>query len=121
MRAPAWGLPTGPRCSRSCDRRPAVLRYRRTMKLATAALAPLLIGLTGPAGLAAPTPAPATAAPRTAPPPIAGVTPVPGDYTIKNFAFTSGEKLPEVRLHYATLGTPKRDAAGRVTNAVVIL
>jgi homoserine O-acetyltransferase len=64
---------------------------------------------------------PAPAAPRAAPQPIAGVTPVPGDHTIKDFAFTGGEKLPEVRLHYVTLGTAKRDAAGRVTNAVVIL
>ena len=68
-----------------------------------------------PLGPGAPSPAPA------APQPIAGVTPVPGDYTIKDFAFTGGEKLPEVRLHYVTLGTAKRDAAGRVTNAVVIL
>jgi homoserine O-acetyltransferase len=104
------------------------------MKLATAALVPLLAGLAGlaacqdtrelpapPRHAGAPTPAPAPAAPRTAPQPIAGVTPVPGDHAIKNFAFTSGEKLPEVRLHYVTLGTPRRDAAGRVTNAVVIL
>jgi homoserine O-acetyltransferase len=104
------------------------------MKLATAALVPLLAGLTGlaacqdtrdrpapPRHAGAPPPAPAPAAPRAAPQPIAGVTPVPGDYTIKDFAFTSGEKLPEVRLHYTTLGTARRDAAGRVTNAVVIL
>jgi homoserine O-acetyltransferase len=68
-----------------------------------------------PPGPGAPSPAPAALQP------IAGVTPVPGDYTIKDFAFTGGEKLPEVRLHYVTLGTAKRDAAGRVTNAVVIL
>jgi homoserine O-acetyltransferase/O-succinyltransferase len=100
------------------------------MKLATAALVCLVPWLAAcedtrdlpapprtaaPPGPGAPSPAPA------APPPIAGVTPVPGDYTIKDFAFTGGEKLPEVRLHYVTLGTAKRDAAGRVTNAVVIL
>ncbi len=100
------------------------------MKLATAALVCLVTWLaacedtrdlpapTAPAGPGAP---PAPAAPRAAPQPIAGMTPVPGDYTIKDFAFTSVEKLPEVRLHYVTLGTAKRDAAGRVTNAVVIL
>lgn len=53
--------------------------------------------------------------------PIAGVTPVPGDFKIKNFAFTSGEKLPELRIHYMTLGTARRDAAGRVTNAVLVM
>jgi homoserine O-acetyltransferase/O-succinyltransferase len=47
--------------------------------------------------------------------------PVPGDFTIKDFTFTSGEKLPELRVHYMTLGTPRRDAAGRVTNAVLIM
>jgi homoserine O-acetyltransferase/O-succinyltransferase len=73
-----------------------------------------------PRSPALPGPGAPPAAPAV-PPPIAGVTPVPGDYTIKDFAFTGGEKLPEVRLHYVTLGTAKRDAAGRVTNAVVIL
>ncbi|HEX4418733.1 MAG TPA: hypothetical protein VH165_12570, partial [Kofleriaceae bacterium] len=53
--------------------------------------------------------------------PIAGVTPVAGDFTIKDFAFTSGEKLPELRIHYMTLGSAKRDAAGHVTNAVIVI
>jgi len=44
-----------------------------------------------------------------------------GDYIAKNFKFRSGESLPEVRLHYTTLGKPARDAQGRVTNAVLIL
>jgi homoserine O-acetyltransferase len=105
------------------------------MKLATAALVSVLVWLAAcedtrapPTPPRAPTARPGPGAPPAAPPPpraapqpIAGVTPVPGDYTIKDFAFTSGEKLPEVRLHYVTLGTAKRDAAGRVTNAVVIL
>lgn len=43
-----------------------------------------------------------------------------GDYVIKNFTFTSGEKLPELRIHYYTLGHPVRDAKGVVTNAVLI-
>jgi homoserine O-acetyltransferase/O-succinyltransferase len=33
----------------------------------------------------------------------------------------SGETLPELRIHYATFGTPVRDANGRVTNAVLLL
>jgi len=44
-----------------------------------------------------------------------------GDFVVKNFKFRSGETLPELRLHYATLGKPARDAQGRVSNAVLIL
>jgi len=44
-----------------------------------------------------------------------------GDFIVKNFKFRSGETLPELRLHYTTLGKPVRDAHGRVTNAVLIL
>jgi homoserine O-acetyltransferase len=46
--------------------------------------------------------------------------PVEGDFVVKDFKFKSGESLPELRIHYRTLGTPRRDAAGRVTNAVLI-
>jgi len=44
-----------------------------------------------------------------------------GDYVIRNFQFRSGEALPELRLHYTTLGKPARDAQGRTTNAVLIM
>jgi homoserine O-acetyltransferase len=44
-----------------------------------------------------------------------------GDFVIKDFKFRSSEKVPELRLHYTTLGKPARDAHGRVTNAVLIL
>jgi homoserine O-acetyltransferase len=47
--------------------------------------------------------------------------PVSGDYTIPNFRFASGEVLPELRLHYRTLGQPRRDDQGSVRNAVLIL
>lgn len=43
-----------------------------------------------------------------------------GDFIARNFTFRSGETMAEVRLHYRTLGTPTRDASGRVTNAVWI-
>ena len=46
--------------------------------------------------------------------------PVEGDFTLKNFQFASGEKLAELRIHYRTLGTPRRDAQGVVNNAVLI-
>ena len=44
-----------------------------------------------------------------------------GDFVTRMFRFGSGEALPQMTLHYATLGAPKRDATGRVTNAVLIL
>jgi homoserine O-acetyltransferase/O-succinyltransferase len=44
-----------------------------------------------------------------------------GDFVVKNFQFRSGESLPELRLHYTTLGKPTKNAQGRVTNAVLIL
>jgi len=44
-----------------------------------------------------------------------------GDYVIRDFAFRSGEKLPDLRLHYTTLGTPHRDKQGRIDNAVMVL
>jgi len=44
-----------------------------------------------------------------------------GDFVVKNFMFRSGETLPEMHLHYTTLGKPVRNAQGRVTNAVLIL
>jgi homoserine O-acetyltransferase len=47
-------------------------------------------------------------------------TPVEGDFVLKDFAFRAGGKLPELRLHYRTFGTPRRDAGGKVTNAVLI-
>jgi homoserine O-acetyltransferase len=46
---------------------------------------------------------------------------IEGNWSIANFTFNSGESLPELKLHYRTLGTPRRDAAGRVNNAVLIL
>ncbi len=44
-----------------------------------------------------------------------------GDYVAHDFRFEDGSTLPELRLHYETLGTPKRDASGAVSNAVMLL
>jgi homoserine O-acetyltransferase len=44
-----------------------------------------------------------------------------GDVDVHDFAFQNGERLPLLRLHYTVLGTPQRDAAGKVTNAVLLL
>jgi homoserine O-acetyltransferase/O-succinyltransferase len=43
------------------------------------------------------------------------------DYVIRDFHFSNGETLPELRLHYSTLGKPVRDADGVVRNAVLVL
>lgn len=43
------------------------------------------------------------------------------DFSIRNFRFNSGEVLPELRLHFRTLGKPVRGASGSVGNAVLIL
>jgi len=62
----------------------------------------------------------AVALPAAAQAPANYPAPVEGDYLARNFAFGTGDTLPELRLHYTTLGTPARDANGRVTNAVLI-
>jgi homoserine O-acetyltransferase len=47
--------------------------------------------------------------------------PTPGDYVLRDFSFAPGDTLPELRLHYRTLGRPQRDERGVVRNAVLIL
>jgi len=73
------------------------------MRLKTVALLSTLLVGGSPAGAA------------TYPPPVEG------DHIIKSFRFATGEVLPELRIHYRTIGTPQRDAAGVVRNAVLVL
>jgi homoserine O-acetyltransferase/O-succinyltransferase len=47
--------------------------------------------------------------------------PAEGDYTIRDFKFASGEILPELRIHYRTLGKAEKDAQGETRNAVLIM
>jgi homoserine O-acetyltransferase len=47
--------------------------------------------------------------------------PVEADAVFRDYVFSTGERLPEVKIHYTTLGTPKRDARGEISNAVMIL
>ena len=47
--------------------------------------------------------------------------PTEGDFIVRDFSFASGERLPELKIHYRTLGTLRRDANGRATNAVLVL
>ena len=44
-----------------------------------------------------------------------------GDYVIEGFPFDDGETMPELKLHYRTLGRPRTDANGRTVNAVYIM
>jgi homoserine O-acetyltransferase len=44
-----------------------------------------------------------------------------GNYVISNFHFGSGESIPELKLHYLTLGKPHRDTAGHTDNAILLL
>jgi homoserine O-acetyltransferase len=57
---------------------------------------------------------PSTPAPRNY------AAPVEGDFVIPNFHFRTGEVLPELKIHYRTIGTPKPDGSGVVRNAVLI-
>lgn len=43
------------------------------------------------------------------------------DHVVKNFRFQNGESLPEVKIHYRTVGTAIRDARGKITNGVMVL
>jgi len=43
------------------------------------------------------------------------------DFVIHDFRFRSADVLPQLRIHYRTFGSPRRDANGTVRNAVLIL
>jgi homoserine O-acetyltransferase/O-succinyltransferase len=43
------------------------------------------------------------------------------DFVIRDFQFRSGETLPELKIHYVTLGVPRRDGGGHISNAVLLL
>ena len=62
----------------------------------------------------------ALAAQAAAPPPTNWPT-REGDVVLKDFRFRDGESLAEVRMHYTTLGSPHRNPAGEIDNAVMVL
>ena len=47
--------------------------------------------------------------------------PVDGDFIARDYVFTSGDRIPEIKIHYRTVGTPRKDADGIVRNGVLIL
>jgi homoserine O-acetyltransferase len=52
---------------------------------------------------------------------VAQPAPVEGDFSAAGFTLASGQSLPELRMHYRTLGQPRRGPDGRVENAVLLL
>lgn len=47
--------------------------------------------------------------------------PVEADFVMRDFRFANGEVLPEVRIHYRTVGRLRRDAQGHAKNAVLVM
>ena len=74
----------------------------------------LILGAALALGLAAGAAAQPAAAPKAP-------QPETHDWVIRDFRFRSGETLPELKLRYHTLGTPRRDAKGNIVNAVLAL
>jgi homoserine O-acetyltransferase len=54
-------------------------------------------------------------------PAAAAPEPQAHDFAIRDFQFRTGERLPELKLRYYTLGQPRRDASGEIVNAVMVL
>jgi homoserine O-acetyltransferase len=44
-----------------------------------------------------------------------------GDYTIPNYKFVSGETMDAVKIHYRTIGTPRKNAEGGIVNGILLL
>ncbi|HEX4799986.1 MAG TPA: alpha/beta fold hydrolase [Sphingomicrobium sp.] len=63
----------------------------------------------------------AALAAQTAAPPAKVWPTRDGDVVLKDFRFRDGESLPQLRIHYTTLGQPHRNAAGQIDNAVMVL
>jgi homoserine O-acetyltransferase len=62
-----------------------------------------------------PTPAPTATA-------VASKWPVrEADFNVRNFRFQNGQRMPALRIHYTTLGQPRRNARGEIDNAVMVL
>jgi homoserine O-acetyltransferase len=64
---------------------------------------------------------PAVNPPSTPQPPNVTWSTADGVVVLPNFRFGTGETLPQLTLHYLTLGAPHRNAAGHVDNAVLLL
>ena len=102
--------------------------FRRTRSTAADCLrCAVLLAVLAPRALLAdsqaaqPAPLPRAAAQSPDVQTVAGLRPMEGDYVIPDFHFASGEALPELRLHFITLGKPHHDEHGHISNAILIL
>src|ERR1700753_2298281 len=43
------------------------------------------------------------------------------DWILRDFLFADASHLPQLRLHYMTVGKPHRDSKGSIDNAVLLL
>jgi homoserine O-acetyltransferase len=43
------------------------------------------------------------------------------DFILKDYRFSDGKVLPELTLHYRTMGVPRKNAAGKIVNGVLLL
>jgi len=78
----------------------------------------LLLGVAASGQNNSATPASAPAAPQA----LANVWPTQdGTVLLTDFHFGSGESLPQLKLHYLTLGTPHVNAQGHTDNAILLL
>ena len=78
----------------------------------------LLLGVAASGQNNSATPASAPAAPQA----LANVWPTQdGTVLLPDFHFGSGESLPQLKLHYLTLGTPHVNAQGHTDNAILLL
>jgi homoserine O-acetyltransferase len=91
------------------------------MNLRTASawmIASLLLGVTAAGQTNSAAPANAPAVPQAP----AKVWPIKdGTILLPDFHFGSGETLPQLKLHYLTLGTPHANAQGHTDNAILLL
>lgn len=100
------------------------MNFRRTRAAASVLFGLLLCGPTfqDTASAQPGIPSAASAGEATAPwDQRANPTAVEADAWFDNYRFRDGETLPRLRIHYATLGTPHRNAHGAVDNAVLVL
>jgi homoserine O-acetyltransferase/O-succinyltransferase len=63
----------------------------------------------------------AASSPASSAPSAASWATTDGTVKLPNFRFGTGETLPELRLHYITLGKLHRDASGHTDNAILLL
>lgn len=97
--------------------------FRRTRVAVSTLLGMLLFGTLLVSNTSAQTDAPSAAHPKEATPWDQGVNPaaVQADAWFDHYTFRDGETLARTKIHYATLGTPHRNAQGAIDNAVLVL